>query len=173
MMEVILLKKMICVFSISLLCLSIFLITPKTSNATTSSYSNSDLLYCWMVGGGGYIFTPVTLEAKVTTDFTVDYLGGTKSVTRWDSNGSVLKTSYDTYLGTLQPGQLNIRGTNHSLPNTSYYIDDPQYVTKGLNWVGSEVYSSSSASCYGQAIFIVNSSRGYQLSNTTKVDFSF
>lgn len=145
----------------------------QVSSASTNNYTDTDLLNCWRVSGTRYVYTPVSITTTVSVDFTVDYSSGRIYVSRWDLSGRVLNNTFTVLGGTLTVGNLNVRGVNHSLPNVSSYFSDPNYTVYGRNWTGTESYSSSSSSAYGQSIYIVDHTMGYQTNTTGQVDFSW
>lgn len=159
-------SSIICSMALS----AVILTSPDKTHAETTPYNDTVLLNCFLVSGGKAVYTPVALDAQVIVD--KEYANAWK-VTRWDLSGRVLATSFSAYQGSLYANTLNIRGTDHSLPNTSSYYSDPNFVTKGKNWTGTEWYNSSVKACYGQTVFTVSPSKGYQTNNTAQVNFNF
>lgn len=143
------------------------------ANATSVMYEDTDLLNCWRVTSQGYIYTPVSLTAKVLINY--EQVSGQDFITmyREDLIASTLAQYWASYPNaTMNVGTLNIRGTNQSLPNVGTYLYDPSYVVTGRYNDTQKIFGTTPSAGYGQAVFFCGTG-GYQTNNTAQVDFNW
>lgn len=143
------------------------------ASATVSSREETDYLSCWRTSSSGYIYTPVSLTARVLID--ADQPAGLDFITmhREDLIGETLSQYWASFPNaSLQVGNLNIRGTTQSLPNVGSYLYDPNYQVVGRYNSTYQNFDLSYGSSYGQSLFFVVSG-GYQTNNTATVNFTW
>ncbi|MFB6367733.1 hypothetical protein ACFCP7_27600 [Paenibacillus elgii] len=143
------------------------------ASASVSKYQDTDLLNCWRVTTQGSIYTPVSLTAQVLINS--EQVSGQDFITmhREDLIAETLSQYWASFPNaSLNVGQLNIRGTDQSLPNDGTYWSSSSSRIVGKYNDSQRTFNVNPAASYGTAVFFVNSG-GYQLNNTAQVDFTW